>query len=423
MRTPNDLMLILERDPESLRVLTGVAEKLGCDRIEANSLESLLEVLAIRRPTIAVLAVDWVDANGLGVLQSLADSSTPPATYLVGSIDNRVLASIKRAAEARGLQVVGAGSRPLVAADLEKLFAGHLTCQPPISRSELVHALQNNELMLQYLPKIALVPEGLRTQGVEALVRWQHPEKGLLQPRHFLQAVEEHDLLVDLTDFVMTEAIRQAGRWRARGLFLELIINLNLRLVRDRGFPERLSRLLHEYEFPPNQLVLDVTEPSSEFDRDLMFDVFTRLRILGVGLSLDNFGTGLSSLTELYRMPYSEIKIDPSMIADVLREREAMVIVRAMAELAHTLHLAVCAEGIETQPMLEFARDAGFDSAQGRFFSGPIRAGDVEKTVRAWPSFAQAATWRWPGINSTPGVVGHADMPATLELDSKREAS
>ena len=413
MKTSNDVMLIMERDAESLRTLTAVADVLGCDLIQADSLETLLQVLAVNRPTVAVLAVDSIESSGLGIFQALADSSTPPATYLVGSVDARVLASIKRAAETRGLKVVGVGGRPLNAVALEKLFAPHLTTPPPVARQELEQALAHNELSLQYQPKIALTAAGLRIQGIEALVRWQHPRKGLLHPRHFLHAIEEHDLLAALTDFVMTDAIRQAGRWRSGGLDLELVINLSPRLVRDRGFPERLARLLLEYEFPPERLVLDVTEASAAVDRDLMFDVFTRLRILGVGLSLDNFGTGLSSLTELYRMPYSEIKVDRSLIADVPREREAQLIVRAIADLAHTLQLTVCAEGVETRAMLEFARSAGFDTAQGHFFSGPVPAGEIEQLVRAWPGLGESATGRWRGMQTLP-VDGAATTLARL---------
>jgi EAL domain-containing protein (putative c-di-GMP-specific phosphodiesterase class I) len=402
MQTSNDVMLIMERDAESLITLAAVADVLGCDLLQADSLETLQQALAVKRPTVAVLAVDSFESSGLGIFQALADSSTPPATFLVGAVDARVLASIKRAAETRGLKIVGVGGRPLDAVALERIFAAHLTTPPPIARQELEQALAHNELSLQYQPKIALTAAGLRIQGIEALVRWQHPRKGLLHPRHFLHAIEEYDLLAALTDFVMTDAIRQAGRWRSSGLDLELVINLSPRLVRDRGFPERLARLLLEYEFPPERLVLDVTEASAAVDRDLMFDVFTRLRILGVGLSLDNFGTGLSSLTELYRMPYSEIKVDRSLIADVPREREAQLIVRAIADLAHTLQLTACAEGIETRPMLEFARAAGFDTAQGHFFSGPVQAGEIEQLVRAWPGLGTSSTGRWRGMQTLP---------------------
>jgi EAL domain-containing protein (putative c-di-GMP-specific phosphodiesterase class I) len=175
-------------------------------------------------------------------------------------------------------------------------------------------------------------------------------------------------------------------------------VNLSPRLVRDRAFPDRLATLLQESGVPPASFVLDVTEAAGSEDRDLMLDVFTRLRILGVGLCLDNFGTGLSSLTDLYRMPFSEIKIDHSLIADVAREPEAQLIVGAIADLAHTLQLTVCAAGVENRQTYEFVRSAGFDSAQGKFFSPPADAGDIERLIRAWPRPELAATgiWRVP---------------------------
>jgi EAL domain-containing protein (putative c-di-GMP-specific phosphodiesterase class I) len=319
--------------------------------------------------------------------------------------------------------VIGGGTRPLDALELERTFSAHLVSPPPIPREELQHAFAANELMLEYLPKIALSADGPTVQGVEALVRWQHPRKGLLYPRHFLDAVEQHDLLTELTDFVMTEALRQAGQWHATGLRLEMVINLSPRLVRDRDFPERLSRLLSEAGVPADRLVLDVTEGSAAVDKHFMLDVFTRLRILGVGISLDNFGTGLSSLTELYRMPYSEIKVDHALMADVVREPDAMLIVRAIADLAHTLNLAVCAEGIENRQTLEFAQRAGFDSAQGRFFSGPVPASEIEHVVRTWPSFGPAATGAWRAI-STRDVDGSATTyPVRRPERIEREAS
>jgi EAL domain-containing protein (putative c-di-GMP-specific phosphodiesterase class I) len=170
--------------------------------------------------------------------------------------------------------------------------------------------------------------------------------------------------------------------------------------VKDREFPERLAVLLQENDFPSQYLVLDVTESPILDDHDLLLDVFTRLRILGVGLSLDNFGTGQSSLTELYRMPYSEIKVDHLLIADVPREREARIIVKAIVNLAHNLGLTVCAEGVETAQMLDFVRSAGFDAAQGRFFSEAVPAGEVEEMVRAWPSTGPAAAGSWRAAKS-----------------------
>jgi EAL domain-containing protein (putative c-di-GMP-specific phosphodiesterase class I) len=400
MRTPTDLMLILETDPESLAVLHSVAQRLGCDRVEVESLGSVDEILAVRHPTLAVLAIDRIEASGLAVLRALAERPIRPAVFLIGSLDARVLGTLKRAAAARGLQVIGTFSRPLDAVQLEQLMTAYLTAPPPIPREELEQALSLGELTLEYQPKMALSCDEMRIQGVEALVRWRHPRRGLLYPRHFLPAVEAYDLFSRVTDFVMGEAIRQAGQWRTHDLPLEMVVNLSPGLVRDRDFPERLACLLREHEVPADQLVLDVTEATPAIDRDLMLDVFTRLRIQGIGLSLDNFGTGLSSLTELYRMPYSEIKVDHSLIADVTREPEARLIVEAIVKLAHTLQLAVCAAGVETRQMLDFARQRGIDTAQGRFFSGPVAASEVERIASAWPVFVPGATGTWRPVQS-----------------------
>jgi EAL domain-containing protein (putative c-di-GMP-specific phosphodiesterase class I) len=396
----NDLLLILDKDPKSLGVLREVAERLGCDHVEADSADGLQDILAGRRPTIAVFAVDGSNVDGLAMLRVLALEVPQPATLLIGAVHARVLSGARRAAESQGIRVIGVATRPLDPVSIEQLLMPYLTSAPPIALGELERALTEHELILEYLPKIDIRAAVPKMQGVEALVRWQHPRRGLLYPRHFLGSIEDHDLMARLTDFVMTEAVRQASHWRARGLPLEMVVNLSPKLVTDREFPERVAVLLRENEVPAQQLVLDVTEAASLDSRDLMLDVFTRLRILGVGLSLDNFGTGVSSLTELYRMPFSELKVDHALIADVVREREAMLIVQAIAKLAHTLELEVCAGGVETREMLGFVQSNGFDSAQGRFFSGPVKPAEIERLVATLPCSEAAATGRWRVMRS-----------------------
>ena len=396
----NDLLLILDKDPQSLSALRRVAESLGCDCAEADSADGLEEILSTRHPTIAILAVDGLDVDGAAMRRVLAREVAQPATLLIGAVHARVLAGARRTAETQGLRVIGVATRPLDTAAIELLLMPHLKNAPPIALGELERALTEHELILEYLPKIDIRNDEKKMQGVEALVRWQHPRRGLLYPRHFLGPIEDHHLMARLTDFVMTEAVRQAGQWRALGLPLEMVVNLSPKLITDREFPERIAVLLRESEVPAQQLVFDVTESSSIEARDLMLDVFTRLRILGVGLTLDNFGTGVSSLTELYRLPFSEIKVDQSLMADVVRVREAMLIVQAIANLAHTLELVVCAGGIESRDMFEFARSAGFDTAQGRFFSGPVKPAEIERLVGTWPCAEATGTGRWRQMRS-----------------------
>ncbi len=413
MQYSTDLMLIMEEDGPSLDVLRSVAARLGCDRIELSNAGELPAILATRRPTIAVLGVDRIETDGYGVLQTLAQHGARPATLLIGTVDARVLASVRRTAQARGLPIIGTRSRPLDEADLERLLAAHVVSPPPTSREEIVAALAEHQFSLLYQPKIALTPDTLKIQGVEALVRWQHPRRGQLSPRHFLESVDAYGLVGELTDFVITEAIRQAGVWRQAGMSLQLVINLSPRLVKDREFPDRLASLLRESEVPADQVVLDVNETAGAADRDLLLDVFTRLRILGVGLSLDDFGTGLSSLTELYRMPFSEIKIDRSLLADVARERDAEVIVAAITNLAHSLNISVCAEGVETRDTLDFVRSAHFDSAQGHLFCGAVAPRQIERLVAAWPDTA-------PSTLGTPRPIKAPAEDSTITRRLKR---
>jgi EAL domain-containing protein (putative c-di-GMP-specific phosphodiesterase class I) len=415
----SDLLLILEPDAEARTILCAVAARMGCEHVESETFEHLNEVLAVRRPTIAALAVDRVETDCFRLLDVLSALEVKPLILLVGGVASRVLAGARRAAESRGLAVLGAVCRPLDPIVTEKLLEPHLSVAPPVPRADLEQALAEHELTLVYQPKLAVSSAAIDIQGLEALVRWQHPRRGLLQPRHFLPAIEEYGLMAQLTDFVLMDAIRQAGQWRSDGLEMEIVVNLSTRLVEDRGFPQRLATLLHENDFPPPQLTFDVTESLSVADRNLLVDVFTRLRILGVGLSLDNFGTGLSSLTELYRMPFSEIKVDHTLIADASREHEARVIVEAIVNLGHTLRLTVCAEGVETRQTLEFVRRIGFDTVQGRFFSPPVPPSEVEFLVRSWPSAGPAAAESWRPVEPI-GFDSFAMTTRTLRARSAK---
>lgn len=383
-RPAGDVVVVLDDHESALAELRGLLEQLGCEVIEVTSADALRATLAARRPSLAVIGIDSAAADGLEALRLLAASAARPKTFLLGALDERVMGSARRLAAAQGLTVLGFLSRPLDPLHAERALTPHLDVPPPITHAELESALADHELVLHYQPKARFAPDGLRICGVEAFVRWQHPRRGLLYPRHFLPAMERAGLVLPLTDYVMTEAICQAGLWRRRGLALEMAINMSPRLVRDRDFPARLGALLREHDVPAEEVVLDVTEAAAGSDRALILDVFTSLRIQGIGLSLDNFGTGYSSLTELYKMPFSEVKVDGSLIAEVPEEREASIVVGAIANLAHTLGLQVCAEGVERRETLEHLRAIGFDAVQGRLLCAPAAAGEVEELVRAW---------------------------------------
>jgi EAL domain-containing protein (putative c-di-GMP-specific phosphodiesterase class I) len=373
-----DLILVVDNDVSTLEQVRELSQRLGCELVEATDLAELESVLATRSPSVCFVALDSRATSAAAVLRALAAMPSPPAVILLGEVNARLLASARRLAGAHGLTVAGALSRPFSQDAAEQLCAAHLGEPPPIAREELERALLEYEFSLVYQPKMAIQPDGLRFQAVEAFVRWQHPRRGSLRPGQFLASLEREDLLVALMDFVMREAVRQAGQWRERGLILQVGVNLTPRLVRDHEFPDRLAALLREHDVPAEAIAIDVTE-DTQTDRALVLEVFTTLRLMGIDLTLDNFGTGYSSLTELCQMPFTEVKIDRSLILEVPDEREPSIIVRAIVELAHTLGLKACAAGVERAAAIDYLREIRCDALQGRLVCGPTNAAEIER--------------------------------------------
>jgi len=253
-----------------------------------------------------------------------------------------------------------------------------------IAADELRQAIDEQQLLLYFQPQIALTAGSVRVRGAEALVRWQHPQFGLLYPAQFLPSFEHAGLMGALTDLVITEAMRQASGWNRIDSTLTLTVNLSPHLVRDQQFPARLALLLQEFELDPEQLIIDVTEEPAQCDFRRIHDVFTRLRIMQVGLTLDHFGTGYSSLTALYRMPFTEVKLDQGLIVDLPHNREACLVVETLGNLAHRLGLKAGAAGVESEPALELLRGYGFDHVQGRALCEPVQASDIDGLLRHW---------------------------------------
>jgi EAL domain-containing protein (putative c-di-GMP-specific phosphodiesterase class I) len=303
---------------------------------------------------------------------------------LASGMDQRVLASARQLGDSLGLKMLGTLQKPAMLEEIESLLTKHLEPGARISVEELRSAIEEHELIVHYQPKVLRAGGDWQVRSAEALVRWRHPRLGLLYPGEFLPLAEQSGLIVGVTDFVLTDAIRQIGHWRQRGLDLAAAVNLSPRLVQDLEFPDRLTRVFREFDVAPEQLTLEVTEAASLGDPELVMDIFTRLRVKGVGLSLDDFGTGTSSLTQLYKMPFSEVKIDGSVISEIATTKAAATIVRAIIDLAHNLSLTVCAEGIEKPDIFEFLDQNGCDAMQGDFIASAMPAAEIENFIQVW---------------------------------------
>jgi EAL domain-containing protein (putative c-di-GMP-specific phosphodiesterase class I) len=250
----------------------------------------------------------------------------------------------------------------------------------------LERALLNNRLHMAYQPKVSLVDGTLKR--VEALVRWDHPERGSISPSQFVPLAERHGLIDQLTQWGLRTALRQWRAWRSEGIHTTLAFNISALSLDQLDFPDLVERIAKALEVPPEALVLELTEGATQPLVKLM-DTLTRFRIKGIGLAIDDFGVGYSTLMQLRQLPFTELKIDRFFVDDAATARDSMLIVRSIIELAHGLGLTVTAEGVETTAQLRLLRRLGCDVAQGFLIAKPLAPGALGPWVTGWKD-------RWP---------------------------
>jgi diguanylate cyclase (GGDEF)-like protein len=230
----------------------------------------------------------------------------------------------------------------------------------------------DDELFLHYQPKFTL--DGERIEGVEALLRWQHPVHGLVPPAEFIPVAEGTGIILRLTERVLDLALGRARRWIDDGHPLPVAVNLSTRCLLDVGLPDLVQRLLAEHGVPARVLRLEVTESAVMADAARCMEVLQRLHDLGLRLSIDDFGTGYSSMSHLRRLPVDELKVDRSFVLGMTTSAQDAVLVRSAVDLGHNLGLTVVAEGVEEAEQVAALRELGCDIAQGYFFSRPVPA-------------------------------------------------
>ncbi len=247
--------------------------------------------------------------------------------------------------------------------------------------SELRRAIDDDALSVYYQPKVLLSDREL--VGMECLVRWQHPEHGLVPPDDFIPVAEHTGLVGALTRSVLRTALRQCKIWQDQGRTLGVSVNLSPRSLHDPDFPEELDRMLREVGLPPQQLTLEITENAMVGDADRPLPTLHKLFTLGVRLSVDDFGTGYSSLSYLRRLPVHEVKIDKSFVLGMATDSGDLGIVRAIVDLGRHLGMSVVAEGVESEMTLTLLEEMGCDVAQGFLFSRPLPWERIEAWMQA----------------------------------------
>jgi EAL domain-containing protein (putative c-di-GMP-specific phosphodiesterase class I) len=252
----------------------------------------------------------------------------------------------------------------------------------------LGRAIEEQRLHMLYQPKVKL-PSG-SLAGLEALMRWEDPELGPVEPSRFIPLAEQHGLIDELTLWGLRTILRQWVEWCDEGIDTGIAFNISALSLQHLDFPDLVERMCRGLSVPTDRLVLELTEGATQPLVKLM-DTLTRFRIKGIGLAIDDFGTGYSSLMQLRQLPFTDVKLDQTFVADVHCSRDSRLIIRSITELAHGLGLMATAEGVETVDQLRTLTELGCDQAQGYLISPPIPA-DV---LRTWK---QAFRREWPAL-------------------------
>jgi len=249
-----------------------------------------------------------------------------------------------------------------------------------IMETMLRRALDRSEFVLYYQPRIDLATG--KIVGAEALIRWQHPERGLVAPIEFIRLSEQTGLVIPIGEWAIDAACRQSAAWRAAGLSpVRVSVNLAATHLRERGLPDLVACALREHALPPTSLEVEVTESVLMIDPELCVETARRLHDLGVGLSIDDFGTGYASLSYLRRLPITSLKIDQSFVRDLMADPDDAAIITAIIAMAHNLKLRVVAEGVETEAQWAFLKAHCCDEFQGFLVSGPVEASEFARLL------------------------------------------
>ena len=251
--------------------------------------------------------------------------------------------------------------------------------------SELPKAIKANQLDLHYQPKLRCAGHGSVVEGVECLVRWRHPELGQVFPDDFIGLAERTGYIVELTQYVLRQAISQCSEWRKQNRELSVSVNISALDLQQETFAQGISELLHEFQLPAHALCLEITESAAMEDPESAIAKLAGLKELGVRLSIDDYGTGYSSLAQLKKLPVHELKIDKSFVMELDRNEDDQAIVRSTIELAHNVGLEVVAEGVESNRILWQLDEWACNYAQGFYISKPLPLAEFESWLDTTP--------------------------------------
>jgi EAL domain-containing protein (putative c-di-GMP-specific phosphodiesterase class I) len=385
-------ILILDDDTAVGQTIQWIAESLGFEAEFVTRPEEFFLRLEQKSPDIITIDLVMPELDGVEIMRLLAERKSRAKIVISSGMGSRVLEAAQRSASEHGLSILGVISKPISKEALHLLVGDGSECdQLPwveeqsaygevfeITPQDLQNALDRHEFVMAYQPKIEC-RNGV-TVGFEALVRWKHPDRGIVMPDDFIPVAENAGLIDALTGQVFDQSLE----WFSQSFPQsnpKLSLNISAKSLVDIQMADNLSALCHRFQIDPERIVLELTETSAMVDPILSLDLLTRLRVKGFQLSIDDFGTGYSSMIQLVRLPFSEIKVDKSFVMQAQHSSESRTVIKSIIDLGHSLGLLVTAEGVEDLDTLNYLNTLGCDLAQGYFIARPMPGEAARKWV------------------------------------------
>lgn len=394
-----ELVALIADDSASMRSYLGaVLTKSGVDQtFEASDGASALRVMRDADPPVNLVFcdLDMPGMDGVDTLRRIALAHPDVSIVVFSGMDPRVLSTVAQMSETQGLEVLGVLGKPFSDEEVTSLLnrwrqarrTSVRVKRAELTAEEIQAALAANCLEVYYQPQTRM-SDG-EPFAVEALVRLNDPHLGVLSPASFLPMAEASGQMPAITFRVLELALRQAAQWTREGLPLALSVNLAPALLRRLDLPDVIHALAAKHGFANDRLTLEITENHSEMAAEMLHNA-ARLRIKGFQLSVDDFGTGDSGITRLRNLPFTELKIDQSFIAEALDRDDLSSMLRTSVDLGHRLGMSVVAEGVETWDQWRLLRGYECDSAQGYLASPALPASQIPECLRGWRARVQA---------------------------------
>jgi EAL domain-containing protein (putative c-di-GMP-specific phosphodiesterase class I) len=373
-------VLVFDDDPHVNASICAMATAYGSGVRSASSITDFLALTNSWEPTHVLVDLIMPGFDGMETLKAMAANRNSAKIIVMSGLDRRVLDAAYRYADEMGLEVAGVLSKPFSPASLRKLLttdarkspsrceAARLPGLPAPTREDLHCAIQKRELGVFYQPKVDCYSD--EVIGFEALARWNHPVQGFIAPCVFIPLAVETELIEELTLAVFEEALTWISS--SANERLEIAINISTLLLTNEALLDAMLQSCERHGVETNRVILEITETHGMDHPLAALEQLTRYRMKGFQLSIDDFGVGHSSLVQLQRLPFSELKIDKSFIMEAEESVESQQIAVSVVRLAHSLGMSVTAEGVETPWALNFVREIGCDSAQGYGIAKPM---------------------------------------------------